>query len=186
MESQITFPVLAFWASREPDGSSAVERFRAFIQLSDLREASQRELKLDERVGMVLADSSGQCWTILKAWSIGYCAPRWRRILQTLLNDGDNIRHHVRHEIEAGERTPFPEVQERVCRAIDGDPEAWMDDEVLAGESGPPLLIEDVLNALKAAVRRAATVQEILDGLDPEQHYPALQAAAAAEYDREA
>jgi hypothetical protein len=51
---------------------------------------------------------------------------------------------------------------------------------VLAGESGPPIMLEDVLEALKAAVRRTTSIEELFDSLDLEQIYPQLQAAAKA------
>lgn len=185
MDIQIAFPALAFWNPRDQRSAAALERFRAFITSTDLQTASQRELSSDERSGMVLVDSSGRAWTIVRAWSIAHRTPIWRRALLTVFNGRGSIRHVVRHEFENREPATFSDVQDRVCRAIDSDPDSWRDDEVLAGEDGPPLRLEDVLDALKSRVRRTTTIQEILESFDLDQYYPALQAAAILAHENE-
>ena len=131
---------------------------------------------------MVLVDSSGRAMTIVRAWSIAHRTPFWRRAILTVFNDSGSIRHEIRQEFEAHDPVNFTEIQERICRTIDQNPDAWTDDEVLAGEDGPPLRLEDVIDALKSKVRRTTTIQEILECFDLDQYYPALQAAAALAY----
>jgi len=132
---------------------------------------------------MFLVDSVSRTWVVRSVRSLGFRTPFFQRMLLTLFNDRDSIEHDVRCELDEIGATPFSEVRERVCRAIDKNPDDWMDDEVLAGANGPPIRLEDVLEALKAAVRRTTNIQELFDSLDLDQVYPDLQAAAALEYD---
>lgn len=61
----------------------------------------------------------------------------------------------------------FHQLKDRVCSAIDGNPEQWWDDEALAGEDGPPRDEQEMREELKAEVRRAESVAEIIKALWP-------------------
>jgi len=183
VDIEISFPVIGFREKRDDSGSPPIENFRGFDAWSDLQTMRQRELRRNEWVGMLLVDSGSRTWVVRSVRSRGFRTPFLQRMLLTLFNDHDSIEHDVRCELDEIGVTPFSEVRERVCRAIEKNPDDWMDDEVLAGESGPPIKLEDVLEALKAAVRRTANIQELFDSLNLDQIYPDLQAAAALEYD---
>jgi hypothetical protein len=180
---EISFPVIGFWENRDDSDSLRIENFRGFVEWSDLQTMRQRELRRDGWIGMLLVDSDSRTWVMRSVRSLGFRTPFFQRVLLTLFNDHDNIEHEVRCELDEIGVTPFSEVRERVCRAIEKNPDDWMDDEILAGESGPPIKLEDVLEALKAAVRRTTNLQELFDSLNLDQIYPGLQAAAALEFD---
>ena len=59
-------------------------------------------------------------------------------------------------------------LKDRVCSAIDGNPEQWWDDEALAGEDGPPRDEQEMLDELKTEVRRAQSVAEVIKALWPD------------------
>jgi hypothetical protein len=99
-------------------------------------------------------------------WSLGPITQTWERALLTLLRQSDDIEHAVDYELEDRGSILFTEVQDRVCRSIDRNPEDWVDDEAMAGESGPPVTLADILEASRAAVMQATNVQELSDGWD--------------------
>ncbi len=56
-------------------------------------------------------------------------------------------------------------IKERVCTAIASNPDAWRDDEAIAGEDGPPRDEQEMLDELQTKVREAQSVPEIISAL---------------------
>jgi hypothetical protein len=180
METEIVFPAIGLWQGKAVRQAPPVEQFCGFIELTDLKVASQRAIRRGDYLGMTIVDSTSRTWVVRSLSSVGVRTPLWKRVLVSIFNQSDEIQHDVEIELEDRGVTPWSAVLDRVCTAIDQNPDDWMDDEVLAGESGPPIMLEDVLEALKAAVRRTTSIEELFDSLDLEQIYPQLQAAAKA------
>lgn len=160
------FPILAFWSGKRMRGESGNERFREFKDVEALRLARWDELRPGEWLGMALVDDAGGAWTIREVHSVGYRTPFWLRGLMWIMNQGGDIEHAVECRLEQAAPIPFAEVQQRVCASIDRNPYDWVDDEAVAGEAGPPLVLADALEPMKSAVMRATKVSELFDGLD--------------------
>lgn len=62
-----------------------------------------------------------------------------------------------------GASMTLDEVKARVCSAIDNDPLIFVDDELIAGESGEPIEEEVLVAAVKAKVWAAPDIDEICE-----------------------
>jgi len=61
------------------------------------------------------------------------------------------------------------EVKDRVAASIQSNPDDWRDDEAIAGEAGPPREEQELLDELKASVRAAASLPQIINVLFSEE-----------------
>lgn len=169
MDDHTHFPVIAFSNVRNLRGDGWKEDFFVYPSLDVIHLANSEELKWDERVGTAFVDCSNQSWIVKRVWSLGYRTPAWKRfVAKYLWRDGRYIIHEIGCEMESTGSMAFSEVQDRVCRLIELNSDDWMDDEAMAGESGPPVLLETILESAKAAVRRATCVLDLLENLDAE------------------
>jgi hypothetical protein len=163
---QPAFPAISFRSYRGRDDPPGNEHFIGVTSWAALCGATGEELKSGEYLGMRLIDDTGATWVVTEVRRLGYRTPLWQRALMTVLNQRDEIFHAVEFEFEERAATSFAEVQDRVCRLIDENREEWIDDEAMAGEAGPPVILEDVIEAAKAAVKRATNLTELFDGLE--------------------
>jgi hypothetical protein len=166
LEPAATFPLIAFWFGENYPGQGKTQRFSFYDDWDGLRLASQRDLHEERRIGMTLVDTAGRTWIIRRIWSTGLRTSAWKRTLFRLFGRRDRLLHDVACEFDDRGFTPFAEVQARVCASIEQNPDDWIDDEAVAGEGGvEPLDVESVISAVKGAVYRARTIEEIYDRL---------------------
>ncbi len=157
------FPALTF----SPDPGRAGIRGREFLDYFVDMDGFSRceEWKLDFRQGMMVADSSGRCWNVLDVRVLGRIGPLWMRVVRVVLRCSV---YRVSCGLSEAPPLSFQQLKDRVCSAIDGNPERWWDDEALAGEDGPPRDEQEMRDELKADVCRAQSVAEIIKALWPD------------------
>lgn len=156
------FPVLTFSPNPGRAGVRGREFLDYFVGPGDFSRCESWKLKFRE--GMTVADSNGLCWTIVDVQNLGPTDRFWMRIVRLLLRCSV---YRVSCGLSEAAPLPLHSLKDRVCSAIDGNPEQWWDDEALAGEDGPPRDEQEMLDELKTEVRRAQSVAEIIKALWP-------------------
>jgi hypothetical protein len=121
------------------------------------------DLKHESRIGMLLIDSTGRNWTIRGVRSRGLAGPLWRRVLLFVFRQSE---YFVDHELVEETPLSFDAVKHRVCASIDANPDTWRNDEAIAGESGPPREEQELYDELKARVRAAKDLGELVEVLE--------------------
>lgn len=154
------FPVLTFSPDPGPDGVLGPEFLDYFVSPEHF--STCEAWKRDYRDGMMIADSSGRCWMIVDVRILGRIGPLWMRVVRVLLRCS---LYRVACGLSEAPPLSFQQLKDRVCSAIDGNPEQWWDDEALAGEDGPPRDEQEMRDELKSEVRRAQSVAEIIKAL---------------------
>lgn len=157
------FPVLTFSPDTGPDGSPGSLFLDYFVDPDDFSRCEA--WKLDFRDGMMIADSSSRCWNVLDVRVLGRIGPLWMRVVRVVLRCSV---YRVSCGLSEAPPLSFHQLKDRVCSAIDGNPEQWWDDEALAGEDGPPRDEQEMRDELKAEVRRAQSVAEVIKALWPD------------------
>jgi hypothetical protein len=153
----MTFPLIAFC---QPAGAGdGRETFGFVSDLDHLQRARRCDIRTGVMLGMVLIDSRGRAWRIRALKVARRHTPLWRCVLMTVLPQWDDIEYEVELSLEDLAGVPFSEVQARVCRSIDQNPDDWIDDEAMAGEAGPPVTLEHLMEAAKSAVRRSTDIE---------------------------
>ena len=156
------FPLIAF---RRPAGvDDGRETFSFVSDLGHLQRARRRDIRTGKMLGMVLIDSGGAAWRIHALKVVRRHTPLWQCVLMTVFPQWDDIEYEVELSLEGLPGIPFPEVQARVCRSIDQNPDDWVDDEAMAGEAGPPVTLEYLMEAAKSAVRRSTDIETMRVG----------------------
>jgi hypothetical protein len=156
------FPILTFSPDPARDGAPEREFLDYFVDSEGF--ATCESWKLKFRDGMTVADSNGLCWTITDVQNLGSIGSFWMRAVRVLLRCS---LYRVSCGVSAAAPLSLHGLKDRVCSAIDGNPEQWWDDEALAGEAGPPRDEQEMLDELKTEVRRARSVAEIIKALWP-------------------
>jgi hypothetical protein len=148
------FPVLSIPMPGEREWWAHVECLSSAEPLTLL---GRRERKAGGGVGLLIVDSSGRAWRIM-----------------AMIDPDTKPRHPIAwffhvvvgcHRIEyelSEEQLSFDEIKSRVCEAIQAYPDAWRDDEALAGEDGPPRDEQEMLDEVKMKVRTAHSVLELM------------------------
>ncbi len=163
MDDRTHFPVIAFSTVRNLLGNGWKEDFRAYPSWDVIHLANSEELKWNERIGTLFIDNDKRSWVVSQVESLRYRTPAWKRfVAKYLYRDLRFVVHEIDCEMVATGPVAFSEVQDRVCRLIDQNSDDWIDDEAMAGESGPPVTLETILDYAKSSVRRATTVHELL------------------------
>lgn len=157
------FPVLTFSLDPGRDGIPEREFLDYFVGPDDFSTCESWKLKF--RNGMTVADSAGRCWAVIHVQTLGRKGRFWMRIVRILLRCS---LYRVSCGLSEVAPLSLHSLKDRVCSAVDGNPEQWRDDEALAGEDGPPRDEQEMLDELKAAVRRARSVAEIIIALWPD------------------
>jgi hypothetical protein len=119
--------------------------------------------KSRSQVGRILVDLSGRAWRIVGMSDLGMEADGpldrfWASVFGS---------HRVHYELSDELGLALDEIKDRVCTAIKDHPDAWRDDEAIAGEGGrPPRDEQEMLEELLAKVRGAKSILELMAVLD--------------------
>jgi hypothetical protein len=159
------FPVLAIGHDVGRCAIAGRERLDWFLDEDDLSTCTALDLKAGARRGMLLADSGGRYWRVVRVDDLGVRGGFWERTLRFLLQQSV---HRVCQEIVEEGALPLIDLKERVCASIAANPDSWRDDEIIAGEDGPPQGEQELLDELQAAVRKAETVPQVINALSGE------------------
>jgi hypothetical protein len=111
------------------------------------------------RIGALLIDEACQSWEITGATKVGVDGGAWARFWAAIIPALASYK--VRYDLVPKGALSLDEVKDRVCAAIDADPSWWVNEELAAGEDGPPVSEEAQLDKFKAAVRRAGTLHDL-------------------------
>jgi hypothetical protein len=158
----LTFPVLAFGPNVGRNAVRGRESLDYFVGEDDFSTCTSWRLKHGARQGMLLADSAGRCWRIVRVEDLGVTRGFLERILRFLVRQS---LHRISQEIVEEAPLSLHDLRDRVCASITADPDSWRDDEVIAGEDGPLRDEQELLDELKAAVQMAKTVAEVINVL---------------------
>ncbi len=160
---EMAFPLIAF--SRPEGADSDRETFGFVSDLDHLQRARRREIRTSEMLGMVVIDSAGAAWRIQALKVVRRRTPLWQCVLMTVFPQWDDIEYEVDLSLEGLPAVTFPEVQARVCRSIDLNPDDWVDDEAMAGEAGEPVTLEYLMETAKSAVLRSTDIETMRIGI---------------------
>ena len=158
----LRFPVLAIGPDVGRDAIAGRERLDWFLDEEDFSTCTSWDLKVGARQGMLLADSAGRCWRIVRVLDLGVTRGFWERALRFVLQQSV---HRISQEIVEEVPCLLSELKERVCVSIAANPDSWRDDEAIAGENGPPRDEQEMLDELQAAVRQARTLPQVINVL---------------------
>jgi hypothetical protein len=158
----LVFPVLCFG----PDvGRFAVDGREVLDWLAneeDFSTCMSWDLKHGARQSMLLADSAGRSWRIVRVEDLGVVGGFFERILRFLLQQSV---HRISQELVEEAPLSLVDLKERVCISVAANPDSWRDDEAIAGEDGPPRDELEMLDELQAAVRKAETLPQVINAL---------------------
>lgn len=164
--SDLAYPILAFWLDRDAAGEHRNERFRLFVSAQDLAVVSAWGLRCEHSPGTQFLDNAGRNFQIANVIGGEFVTPLWLRILARVMRDPGSIRRRVEYRVVVLPPMPFADAKARVGASIQRNTDDWLDDEAMAGESGEPLKLEDVIAVAMKAVRKATTVKDLHEGLD--------------------
>jgi hypothetical protein len=157
------FPVLAFGHDVGKDGTPGREDLDHFVSPEDFSTCVSWKLKY--RDGMILVDSSNSCWTIIGCRNLGVMGRLWKGILRSLFQQSV---YRVSCELSEPAHLSLDLIKDRVCSAIDADPDAWREEDVPEeGWDDPWEWTRLQLEALTGKVAASRSVREIIDVLWP-------------------
>ncbi|MCG9914975.1 MAG: hypothetical protein MH112_01265 [Phenylobacterium sp.] len=157
-----TFPALALYRDVGRYAEAGREKVKYFIDPEDFSTCTSWQLKYGERLGMVLVGPDLRCWKIVGVIDQGVVGPFWERVFRFLVQQSV---HRIDQQIEAIDPMTLDEVKDRVAASIQVNPDDWRDDEAIAGEAGPPREEQELLDELKASVRAAVSLPQIINVL---------------------
>jgi hypothetical protein len=160
MTTEMELPFAVFHA--RADGG---ETF-GFAGAEGIRRASRREIRNGALLRMTVVDAAGRTAQVCEFRVLRRLTPLWQCALMTVFPQWDDIEFEVEFEFEPLPPTTFADLQARLCRSIDANPDEWVDDEALAGEAGAPISLERQLAAAKKVVRAATDLDGIFEGLN--------------------
>jgi len=154
----IQFPVLAL--VRDPgDNSEVIACIRDADGISD---ALRWELKRKPLLGALLVEVAGRCWRVRDMIILSLGATGWRRALNLIAR----YVYRVRYEVDEEAPLPFETIKERVQASIVANWGYWRDDELVAGEDGPPRDEQEMLEDLLERVGRTSDVRALIETLE--------------------
>ena len=118
------------------------------------------ELAGNRLEGMLLVDDAGRAWHVPAVAVLGRAGSFWHRLRDGVLR---LPRYRVRYTFTEAPPVTFDRVQERICASIELHPDDLRQDEVIAGEAAPPRRERSLLDELKAEVRRARSLKELIE-----------------------
>ena len=160
----LQFPVISIAPRVRHDGVRGGEDVRFFHSARGFGVCEAWQLKFHSRDGMFLADSTGRCWRIVQVHNLGLTGWGW-----VFLFLGQPV-YKVSCELEEVQALSLDDLKERICVAIQSNPDYWRDDEAIAGCCGPPRDEQEMLQELQDKVRQARSVPQIINALYDE-HY---------------
>lgn len=161
-----TFPALAFCRDVGRYAEAGREKVQYFLGPEDFSTCTSWELKHGERLGMLVVGPDLQCWKVVGVIDQGVVGPFWARVFRFLVQQSV---HRIGQQIEAIDPMTLDQVKDRVAASIQANPDDWRDDEAIAGEVGPPREEQELLDELKASVRAAASLPQIINVLFSEE-----------------
>lgn len=162
MKAELSFPALIFEPYEGADSKPGYERVEGFIDSKYFWTLHASEGRGEGRVGWVVVGNDGRCWKILSvtAGDIASSGPWPIKLLRSLI--GLN-RRHANYELLELPPMSLEQIKDKVVEIIMQRPDAWWDDEAIAGEDGEPREAEDMIDELIARVRNAASMLEVID-----------------------
>jgi len=158
----LRFPVLAFGRDVGRNAFLGRERLDYFLDEEDFSTCTAWDLKHGARQGMLLADSAGRCWRVVHVGDLGVTRGWWERILRLLLQQSV---HRISQEIVEEFALSLQDLRERVCASIAADADRWRGDDAIVDEAGEVRDDQEILDELKAAVRKAESVPQMINAL---------------------
>lgn len=160
-ELPMQFPVLALQRDYGREAQEGRERLEWFDDEDALTRLSRWDLKLGTQMGALFVDAGGRCWRVLGVTDMGVWGRSWTRIFNIFRDP-----RRVRYELAEGPALPFDVIKERVCTSIQANPDDWRDDEAIAGEAGPPLDEQEMLDDLTERARRTTDMCQLIAVLE--------------------
>lgn len=138
------------------DAQPGRESWELFWYAESFSKCDRRQIA--RRLGMLIVDVEGRCWSISSVRDLGVIGDFWSRAFLFLTGD-----HRVDQTLVPIPEMTFGDVKDRLCAAIQNNPDHWRDDEAIAGEGGlPPVDEQDLLDEMKAQVMRSNSVLELI------------------------
>jgi hypothetical protein len=157
---ELQFPVFTIPTSDPTDSIEDIELYFSHDSLTLL--ARDRRNSRDQ-VGRLLVDFSGRGWRVTDMIDLGMEA---HGLVERLYARLFGV-HRIRYELSEELHLTFDEIKDRVRTAIREHPDAWRDDEAVAGEGGrPPRDEQEMLEELLAKVGGAKSILELMAVLD--------------------
>jgi hypothetical protein len=158
----LVFPALAFGPDVGRRSVAGRQRLDYFLGQDDFSTCTSWELKHGAREGMLLADSAGRYWRVVRVEDLGVTRGPWERVLRFLLQQS---AHRISQEIVEEAALSLQDLRERVCASIEADRDRWRGDEAVVGEDGELRGDQEILDELQARVRKADTVPQVINAL---------------------
>jgi hypothetical protein len=162
IRSGLSFPVLAFRPDYGRYPVTGRELLTWFVDEEDLSSCGDWELRRGGRLGMVIVDQRLTCWIVEQVIDLGVTKPFWERFWRFL---NRQILHRVDQILVQLEPFKLDQVKERVCAALEANPDDWRDDEAIAGEVGPPRDESEMMDERQAGVRAAGSLTQLINFL---------------------
>lgn len=156
------FPALAFCRDISPGADPGQEVVTCFLSPEDFATCTTRELKRGKRQGLTLVDRDLETWQVTSIIDLGPYGSRLSRAIRFLVRQ--SVRRIDQKLVHLGP-TPLEALKTRVAETILATPDYWRDDEAIAGEDGPPIEEQVLLDEIVSTVHAASSVLEIINGL---------------------
>lgn len=157
------FPVLAFVRDVGPYAEPGREKLTSFLDVDDFSTCFSWDLKYGERLGMTLVSNDLRCWKVVNVRDLGVVGPVWERVVRFLLSQSV---HRIDHELVEASLMTLDEVKARAEVSVRANRDDWRDDELIAGEAGPPRDEDELLDEIVAAIFAAGSVLQIIEALN--------------------
>lgn len=159
----ITYPAICFRLMRRPIHAAREYWYNGevcyFLEERGLQRLPKHDLLPGRTKEMVLVDSAGRRWEVRSLEAVPYPP---NRSLRQRLKDWRSTERDVRLDLVEAGVVDFDTVKEWVCTLIDEYPDDHRDDEAIAGEDGPPRDEQELLEEIKARVRRTRSIEELM------------------------
>lgn len=156
-ECPIKFPAIGFGPYDLAKPKPGEEELDGFGDQDDFELVGAGRGRERETLHIIGSDYRG--WRVANA-TFTRARSWWAQALWSLLG---GQRYRGNFEFVEAEPMTLDQVKARVFAAMDHDPLRFVDDELIAGESGEPIEEEVLLNAVKAKVMAARDIDEICE-----------------------
>lgn len=157
-----SFPALGFYPDVGPAAVAGREKFSLLWSGEDFSSCDSWDLKYGKRLGMLVVDRHCRAWRVASVVDLGIIGSFWERVLRFVLQQS---MHALSQELVVVEAFSLEQIKKRVCASIQGNPDDWRDDELIAGEAGPPRDEQELLDEMCAAVRGAGSLIQLINAL---------------------
>jgi len=156
------FPALAFCRDICPGADPGQEVVTCFLSPEDFATCTTRDLKRGKRQGLTLVDRDLETWQVTSITDLGPYGSRLSRAIRFLVRQ--SVRRIDQKLVHLGP-IALDVLTARVADTILATPDHWRDDEAIAGEDGPPVEEQDLLDEIVRTVHAANSVVGIINGL---------------------